>query len=364
MSPRWRHLLIGLALFALVSALCWSLRGLRMEGGDTELFLRPDWYTTFVCPPTWTFFFREPLSFFAPQIVERLTHDWPPEDVYALPSCLAGGLFAVTLLVISRRPLLWAIMLCNATVFLFLGHIENYALAYVMAVITVMVGWRCAIDRRRRLWPVVACWCLAIGFHQVTAFLAPAALALLLERRDGRWRMIPRSRGDLEICLLCLIAVALLFVIPSLLMARDIGPVIIYGSSGSIWEFLTPLSEAHDDWITEHSVMGSWARYTMLSAKHWRQMLLFQVALCPLGLISLAAMLARRRGRGEAFLGIACGSMLLWSFVWHPHMGWNDFDLWSLMAAPMNLTAALLWSGELTRERTSAEAVGKEPHTT
>jgi hypothetical protein len=363
-SPRWRRPLLGLALFALVSALCWSLRGLRMEGGDTELFLRPDWYTTFVCPPTWTFFFREPLSFFAPQIVERLTDSWPSADVYALPSCLAGGLFAVALLAISRRPLLWAIMLSNATVFLFLGHIENYALAYVMAVITVVVGWRCAVDRRRRLWPAVACWCLAMAFHQVTAFLAPAALALLFERREGKWRVIPRRRGDFEIGLLCLIALAIFYVIPPLLMAGEIGPVVVYGSSGSIWEFLTPLSEAHDDWITEHSIMGSWARYTMLSAKHWHQMLIFQAALCPLGLISLAVMLARRRGRSEVFLALACGSMLLWSFVWHPHMGWNDFDLWSLMAAPINLTAALLWSGELTSNRESPQSLETAPNTT
>ncbi len=341
-------------MFVAVTSLCWALRGHRLEGGDTALFLKKEW-VGLIAGPVWTFYFREPLSFLCPQIVYRLTEDrgWPLEDVYAVSSCVAGGLFAVVLLAFSRHPIFWVIMLGNTTTFLFFGHIENYALAFTVSVAALMLGWRCAVGLSRRMWPTVACWCLAIALHQATAFLAPAALALMLRREGGRWRLVARERRDVQLCLLAIIALCLFIVVPTVLSALEMIPVIIYGTTGNPWEYINPLTEQMDDWITENSQLGSWARYTMFSAAHWRQMLIFQVALCPLGLISLAIMLRRRRGRGEAFLALACGSMLLWSLVWHPHMGWQDWDLWSFMAAPMNLTAAMLWSGRL-RELESA----------
>lgn len=342
---RWAPAAGLLALSAATSWLCWELRGFRMEGGDTSLFLS-EAFLPFLEGECATFFFREPLAFALPQIVVRTVGaHWPKEDVYGLSSCLAGGLFAVVLALASRRPLFWLIMLVNATGFLFLGHIENYAFAYVCAVAVTLLGWRTA-RTRGALWPVVALWALGVGFHQAVAFMAPGVLALLVERRDGRLRWRGPDRSDTVRCLLLVIALGLLFVVPTVVSAFHLIKLVTYGTTGRMIEFITPLSEAMDDQAEFGSQMGAWMRYTMFSAAHLRDVAMFQLWLCPLGLAALGILAVQRRDAGDAFLLLAGGSMFLWSSVWHPHMGWNDWDLWSLMAAPLNTAAALVFSGE------------------
>ena len=112
--------------------------------------------------------------------------------------------------------------------------------------------------------------------------------------------------------------------------------------------------------VHRKSATGVFFFYTIGQPDHWKYFLFFWITSAPLAVPVIA--FYRRRLRGAPALSLATASLIgiVWTFFWHPHMGWPDWDLFCLGWLPVNLLAGGLAAGIFERRSESLTEIPRE----
>jgi hypothetical protein len=295
---------------------------------------------------------REPLDFFLhAQLYRSLSPltGWDVPTVYAVLSCLAGGVFVVTIIVLTAllarrqidRLLAAGLVLSAGVMQLFFGYLESYTLMTAGLAVYLFLGLLCLAGRVGVTWPAAA---LAVSglLHPIVLAAAPALSVVLLDR----WRRRAfRLRAGLR---LAAAAVAGIVVPAVLLIALFVGN----GYTVERWEIARNQFGGGDQRTFKPLVTVTSPReyYPLLSIDHARAVVNQQLLVAPLGWPLVLALLAARRPRGLwrdarfAFLLLAAATTLLFSALWNPDLGARqDWDLLAIGALPVMVLAAYLF---------------------
>lgn len=337
--PGWRLLLLA---FLGGSLLCFLLRGLALRGGDTFNIESEKW--SYFWDRVVAVYMREPLGHLIPYALTRLLHD--RTLAFQIVSSLCGGAYLSVLLLFSRRAVFLLPNLATIIVMNFIGHVEFYATVAVGLTLYFHLLLR-ALEPDPAVRPVhvVAAFGFAYLCHKMALIYTPTLLCLLLRRGPAGWGLRPWPRRDWERAILCLIAVIFIDLAPTALAQIWPDRILIVFRDDTILELITPLTPALGRAISRHSATGVYFLYTLGQPLHWKYFLFFAFTSAPLAVPVIA--FYRRRLRGEAALALLLASLLGvgWTFLWHPHMGWDDWDLFCLGWLPVNLLAGALAAG-------------------
>ncbi len=245
----------------------------------------------------------------------------------ALSSSLAGSGYLLLLFRFSRSPVFWAINLSAGCVWVFFGHVENYAWVSFFLVLS-LYELREYEEGRQPLWKSIACFGLAVASHHLAIFYALGFAYFLWKRRIGH-------RERYEVVVPLLVCIAFLIVVP--LVVKTEGTELGF-------QRLVP-------------VFSPWAKnqlFTLFSVDHLRMIVFFNRTAAPFGVpflsLVLIVLFAWRLStpflRSVAVMAF-CG--LLWTTFWHPDWGYRDWDLFGQFGILANLLAGLLIAGATER---------------
>lgn len=335
--------------FLLGALFFYLARGLRIPGGDTVIILGDNW-ASMLWAPGWVYYAREPWCHSLAHFLYGLTHDLA--QAYAWYGALAGGLFLAVLAAYCRRPLFWAVMLCSAATWNFVGHIEYYA-PFMAVFLLLLITLARALEPAPRAQPVHVAFLFALSylFHKLTLFFLPAMLWLFIGRVRGRWVRRPVSNAQVQWSLAAIVLMVLADLVPTLLLSQNVIRGQYVAVNEGLMDLITPLTPAIARHFEAKSLTGMFYVYTFGHWKHFAYFFGFLLAGAPLG---LALTLRHRRRILESesakalALAAACG--LIWTFMWQPRGFWKDWDLFCLAGMPLNLLGAGLalglWRGE------------------
>lgn len=301
--------------------------------------------------------------------------------VYRLLSPVAGALYLLVVLALSRHPLLapgwlpYGLFATLGLMQLFFGYVENYSFAAVGVLAYLWLGLA-VIEGRRPLWLAAAILAFTHATHPSTIILAPSLLYLgahlLNNPRDAAAPgAAPRNQTFL--------AIVLQIALPMLLIG---GATFLFmeTSGHGVAALLNTDRPGGGDarwFVPILATTTRWEHYTMFSWPHLRDWLNGQMLVAPIVLPALAVVgmwiVGVRRKRADRdwrlkigdfpatqspifnlqsrnltipatrFLAIASACYLLFTFVWNPdYGGQRDWDLFSLAALPTTLLLALL----------------------
>jgi hypothetical protein len=346
------YLLAGLGGLAVLPVL-WLMRASPNLSNDSAEIQRKITYESAIWRE------REPLDFFLHVKLYWVLNPftgWDVATVYAVLSCLAGGLFlamlAILVSLLTRRALdrLLAAALIGTSGFvqLFFGYLESYTLVTASLAIFLTLGLLCLAGRLGVGWPTTAL-ALAALFHPIAITAAPALAVLLLHRwrqHQYRWRMVPRL----------LLPTITGLVVPVLLL---VALFVANGYDMERWEIARNQFGGGDQRTFKPLLTVSAMReyYPLLSFDHLRAVLNQQALVAPLGWPLALALLAVRRPAGLwrdprfAFLLLAALGPSLFTALWNPDLGpRQDWDLLSIGALPIMTLAAFLVVTLVTRD--------------
>jgi hypothetical protein len=324
-------------------AVFWAGRLGHLHWGDAYIFANaishPDVYLTY----SW----QSPLDVYLHAklwAAANAAWGWDVWTIYALVSCLAGGLFVLTLVQAvtefaedgSGRLATVALFLSLGSMQLFFGYVESYTILPVCIIIFLWYGLR-FLARKGPLWPAAAALALAHGLSPSTL---PLSLALVyLAYRAWRRREMSLDRLTAEAAAPMLVVGAAVL---ALMTAGGHGLSFFVSSDapgGGDGRWFVPVLQTQTRW--EHYTMFSWA--------HLRDFLNEQALVAPFGLLLVGGILWRERRQriwrepGVAFLAIAAGAYLLLTFVWNTDYGGRrDWDLFAPASLPLMALAAYL----------------------
>lgn len=308
--------------------------------------------------------------------------------VYRLVSPMAGALFLLVLLQVSRRPLLapgwlpYALFTTLGLMQLFFGYVENYSMAAVGVLAYLWLGLA-VLAGQRPLWLAATTLALTHAIHPSTIILAPSLLYLggHLYHADhadhaepgatDRSALFAPPRNQTLPVIVLQIALPMLVIGSATFLfmeANGHGVAALLSTDrpgGGDARWFVPL------WATT----TRWEHYTMFSWPHLRDWLNGQLLVAPIVLPALLVVgtwvvdIRRKHAHSDwrlvisdemvvqspiaqshnltlpaaRFLVIASTCYLLFTFVWNPdYGGQRDWDLFSLAALPTTLLLALL----------------------
>ncbi|GIK73963.1 MAG: hypothetical protein BroJett021_29510 [Chloroflexota bacterium] len=302
--------------------------------------------------------------------------------VYRLLSPLAGALYLLAALALSRHPLLapawlpYGLLTTLGLMQLFFGYVENYsfAAAGVLAYLWLGLG---VISGRQPLWLAATVLAVTHATHPSTIVLAPSLLYLGWLSVQRGWRNRATRNKTIG-------AVVLQIALPMMLVGGATFAFMEASGHGVAALLSTDRPGGGDArwFVPLFETTTRWEHYTMASWPHIRDWLNNQLLVAPIVLPSLVvagvAWIQRekkiRRLRdwrvesGDStvvrslpisqspnlqspvsslqslrFLLIAAAFHLLFTFVWNPdYGGQRDWDLFSLAALPTTVLLALL----------------------
>lgn len=340
-ASTWRLLLFlgGFAVFFL-------LRDFSVGGGDTPALLDP---TDAKYLPRWSEYLsynvREPLAHIIVQKTYHAIGDLPL--AFALVSSLCGGLWLVMLSLFNRSAAFWVVNLCSVLVMVFVGHKEYYAPVVVALTIYFFLLLRASQSESRvKPWHCLAAFALAVHMHKLAIFYLPGAAFLFFDFQTRTIR--PWPRRQIEYALIVVIVTVVLLQVPMWLQAFYVLDwMVVMDYDNRILELVT-LPAGWADRVAQRSVTGAYQIFYFGELKHFLYYFGFLAAGAPLGLpILVRKWRAALSPELQAFLCCAVCS-LIWTFFWHPHMGWCDWDLFCTAAVPINILAGWIVSRPLT----------------
>ncbi|HOE97977.1 MAG TPA: hypothetical protein PLS90_14030 [Candidatus Sumerlaeota bacterium] len=356
--PAWRGFATNLLIFLLGSLVFYLLKPLALEGGDTALYTEAQWVSIF-WREGFVYYNREPLAHQLVRLVYLAVGDL--HQAFILCSAVSGGLFLVLLRAFSRTRVVWAAVLVSCLTWNFVGHIELYGATAVVLLLYFIVLVR-ALEPTPRATPVQAALALALAFmtHKLAFFFAPALLCLAFRRIDGRWRVRPWPARQWEKVLLIIIGMCALDLLPAIANLLDIRGLLYITFTEGLLDMLTPPSRGWAFWVESRNDTGMYFLFTLGSPLHLAHFFGFVVAGAPVGLVLLALNWRRIRSATAAPLVVASVIGIVWIFVWHPRIGWKDWDLFSMGTLPLNLLAGGAAAGMFERRVGSAAEEGAE----
>jgi hypothetical protein len=297
-----------LLFIVVIPSLLFALRGWSFPGGDArEMADR--------ISINWQFFARAPLVIFVNRVgwLGLRNFGWSPQDVIALSSSVAGGVFLAGLWRISKNPRVWMVCLLSKVSFVFVGHVENYAWPYA-ASLWCFALLKMASESQGPIWPVWACAGLATLFHPMALMIWPGLL----------WGLPAWDRKRIG---------ELVGALASVLLIYD-----FFFAFGNVYGFF------QTNWVVPlFDPAGSGCPYTMFSWEHWKIILGFHLLTLPIGL-TLSIWYGKSLFSGwKKGLMIAALITLGWSLVWFPGKGADDWDLFAWPALFVNLAGGLAW---------------------
>jgi len=361
----WRALrsrLSATAVFAIAGLLAvpvfWLGRLRHLRWGDAYIFANAISHPEARLTYTWQAPFDVYLHAKAWALANSLW-GWDVQAVYALISCLAGGLFVFVVLSAARGvcadavsgATLAGLTLTAGAMQLFFGYVESYTVIPVGIALFLWLGLR-LLKGGEKLWPVAAVLAVTLGF-------SPSSLPLSLPLLYLAWVYRKQGFGPGR--------VALELGAPMLIVAAGIVALFTIGGHGldTLVGADAPGGGDHR-WLVPLLHTGSrWEHYTMFSWAHLRDFLNEQALVAPLALpVALGGLVLYRRKldrRDPAlrFLALAGAAYLLLTFVWNPDYGGRrDWDLFAPAAVPLAALAAYMLSRDVSgRERARSLAL-------
>lgn len=355
-----RSLLFSLLLFLGGALTFWLLRPWGVQSGDHEEYVeveRYGWHQPI-------YHLREPGSVLLWQSTawgarrlidgDSSIRTLDPEERrrgFSLMGAFSGGLFLVFLAAFlregppvsaARGGLAAAVVMVSAITMTFIGHFEFYAPLYAGL---MFFYWQLARYFRepnhKRFVAVVVGLVVAVTMHRAAVFQMPA-LALLWLRPGRPLRLERPTQPQVTALLIAVIVMCVLHFGPVLWAMTPRASILIYEDYNWLPELITPLTQGWADYVAENSKLGSYHLFTFGSRAHWEHFLFFVGIASPLG---VPAVLLLRRGIGRGLSAVLLGAALCgwaWALVWHPHLGFGDWDLFINPGLPTNLLAAWL----------------------
>ncbi|MCA9423427.1 MAG: hypothetical protein KC994_00060 [Candidatus Omnitrophica bacterium] len=293
----------------LVPAVLFQLRHLSVPGGDSA------WIVTLVERPLY-FFFRAPLVVVFHKALWLLLNGWgwSAGDCVSLSSALAGGVFFWGLYRLSTNWRLWVPFLFSCIPWIFFGHQETYPWPFALSV------W-VFIFLKRRLrgccgpLPLYLFLLLATFAHPMAFMLWPGVI----------FAQRPWDREKLKPLLISIVITGLLLVV-----------FLLFGKAGGL---------PQRKWVLPVFEVGrSLTRYPIFSWRHWMELGWFYLISMPVGAFLLIRFGFREWRGWIGGLNVTVLVTIAWSLIWHPGMGYNDWDLFSWPGLFVNLAGGLAWS--------------------
>lgn len=304
-SFQW--ILVPAIFLVLIPWILFQLRWLAFPGGDSwEMVNR------LVYP--WQFFMRAPLVIFLNKTIWVLLQpwQWTAKDCIALSSSIAGGVYFLSLWILSRNPWVWAVCFFSQSTFIFTGHIENYAWPYALSLLCFAL-LKMHREGKMPSWLVWGAAGITFFFHPMTLMIWPG-LAWGLERWD-----------KLHLGEIIAVSVLVVGVFDFFLMVGNVD-----GFFTRSW-FLT-LGE------------GELCPYSILSWEHWRLLLGFHLHTLPVGFALLIWYWRKLPSGWPQGVSLAAAVALVWSAFWCPSKGAEDWDLFAFPALFVNLAGGVAFT--------------------
>ena len=273
---------------------------------------------------------------------------------FAIPSSLWGGIWIATLVFYSRDSRFLAVNLVSIVLLMFLGHKEFYA-AILVALTFYFLLLLHVSKKREGLWLCVLLWGIAVLCHKLALFYFPAMLPLFLRLKGGKVR-VEWPRDDFVKASFALIGVILVAQLPTWISIIDPDMIHPRQYDNRILEMLT-LPWPFADWVAAKSNSGAFQIFYFGEPAHFMYYFGFLILSAPLAIVIVARYRKDFYHSIPATLLMAIGCSLVWTFFWHPHMGWKDWDLFGTAAIPINLAAGLYWQNRGTTKNYSPDDI-------
>lgn len=243
--------------------------------------------------------------------------DFDGWNAISISNALAGAL-ALQLLVAYKPHLLFlGVNILAGSFLVFVGQVENYAWVN-LCLLAWLMGMDSYFKGERRLWPVASLLFLAALFHMLALFYLPALFwAMRRGPRFKAWEFLA------PFCAFVGLSIGMSAFLP--------GEGFELGLTR-----LVPFFETHrpDQW------------FTFFSRDHLEIKVYFLfysgILLMPLGWPIVIVLWRRIRTPYRRFLLLNALLGLGWFIVWHPDLGWIDWDLFSQPCIPLHFLAGVL----------------------
>lgn len=304
MKPR--KILILLLFFVVIPWLCFHLREYAIPGGDSgEMASR--------LTHRWQFFMRAPLVILINKSLWAMLRpfDWTTGDCVALSSSIAAGVYFYALFQLTRSPWVWLVCLASKVTFIFLGHVENYAWPYAMAMVCFL-ALKATLEHQWSLWRIWFWAGLATFFHPMMLMIWPGLA----------WGIRPWNRQRIAQAIAALVLVGAIF--DFFLVVGNVD-----GFFRTSW-LLTPNPDPEGV-----------CPYGLFSSDHLLLLFRFHSSTLMVGLVLLIFFWRSLELGWQQALAMTAGISFLWSVVWCPTQGEWDWDLFAWPALFVNLSGGL-----------------------
>lgn len=220
-----------------------------------------------------------------------------------------------------------------------MGHLENYSWVNALLALFFLYGTKYLKGRYKLVYAVIA-WILACYMHMLAIFYFPALIYLIFKpqlisdinsNKKLKIEFVLPSRKEIETVLSLLIIFLLLITLAPLFMKSRVMMLDVTSLR------LVPLFK----------ISNPRHYFTMFSLEHFKMMFYFIHQASLFGIPLLILLFYKIRSNFHIFIFIGFLSGLLWAFIWHPDMGYGDWDLFGSFAIPLNILNGLLLSEKI-----------------
>ncbi|MEW6238945.1 MAG: hypothetical protein AB1656_26475 [Candidatus Omnitrophota bacterium] len=235
-------------------------------------------------------------------------------------SALAGSIALQVLFAIRRHPLFLIANIFTGSFMVFAGEVENYAWINLFLLLTFLYVEKYLLGQAR-LWPGALCFFIAALFHGLALFYLPPLIWIMTKKKDYR---------PYEFLLPFLFYIGGYLLLNTALPHEGINinigrlvPWFKINRKGQHFTFFT--------WI--HLYVKTYfhlcASYFGILPAEWPLLFYFRRMI---------------DGDFKRYLLFCSAIGLFWHTLWHPDLGWIDWDLFSQIYIPLHLLLGLLLS--------------------
>lgn len=328
--------LIRFCVFIIGSLTCFMLRGLPPPGADGYFI------SNLIETSEFPVYYRSVLTVLIHKMCYTVLSPlgWNGWDAMMVSCSMAGGVAVLGLSLLSSHPLFWVVNVLSGSFLVFYGHAENYAWVNAFLIWSYVYFYRWINGQSILVFGIIF-FAMACLSHKLAVFYIPAVLYVLWVKRDYHpleW-LVP---------LLGFLAVLLSLPLFFTVLGTDNGMerLVPVFKSWSPNHHFTFFSAAHLNILAYFHYRASWLGIFPVPFTEWY-----------LGLpVELPLVWLLRKQINTLFfkwmaVQVVCG--LVWTSVWHPDWGYNDWDLFSQFGIPLHVLLGLLLTQKITNEETA-----------